>query len=442
MHNIHSGYSVVAKLKKDSLDKTRAFLSELNKDPGNNPKLPFNNFQTTHFVNAVLIPEQQYQNELLPATLLFATSFSGPVNNHLEELIRLGGPGLKELFQNCEDFSTGAAASDNELKSFLKKYRRWETFYSGMQFLSKTEILRENALRTSIRQFIDKNQPDANFSNAGPAEIKKQIQEHVTQQPEFEWATEKQPRTIAGFITLYWSLILFSIFFLLLLYSIFGWLVFHQPLFKFVFFALLAIIAFVLTLVLSMRKYEKEPQFVAPRQPDKTIHAVAVSQQYPVLNTMCVSGVLKNGWLRPLIFKLALRAVIMLRGMLKIPTVYTARWIAFDKGKRLVFVSNFTNFTESYIRDFIDNAGSARKINLLFGQGNGYPPTKWFMGGGALDNQDAFINDVMINYRFTDFWYCPYMNLSIENINMNRLIFQGLFAAQTPDQIKNWLQLL
>jgi hypothetical protein len=156
---------------------------------------------------------------------------------------------------------------------------------------------------------------------------------------------------------------------------------------------------------------------------------------------MSVSGALKKGALRPLFFKIALKAVIMVRGYMSIPTVLTARWISIDNGKRLIFLSNFMNRSESYVRDFIDNKSSARTINLIFGQGYGYPVTKWIMNDGAIDNPNAFINEVMSNHHITDFWYCPYQQLSIDNININRKISRGLFANFSDEQTINWLQL-
>jgi hypothetical protein len=191
-----------------------------------------------------------------------------------------------------------------------------------------------------------------------------------------------------------------------------------------------------------MRQYEMAEQFVQKRPEDDAVKRIATSQDFPVLNTMCVSGGLKNGKLRPVIFRLALKAVVMVRGLLTIPTVYTARWMALDSGKRLVFVSNFMNFTETYVRDFIDNKSSAQKINLLFGQGSGYPPTKWFLGGGAVDDPNAFLYEVMANHHLTDFWYCPYHQLSIDNITINRKIVSGLNGNFSKKQAIEWLQLL
>jgi hypothetical protein len=442
MHNVNTGFSVLAKIKAERIDGAASFLAELNKDPGKNSKIPFDDFQTVHFTNIIIIPAQEYGKELLPATLLFATSFSGPLHTHLDELISMGGSALIELFQYCEDFPAGKTVSNEELKKYLLKHRRWDTFYSGFLHISKTEILREDKLRTLIQDFIDDSSRKGILKKNEPVEMRKQIQEHVSTQPDYDWTRNKKTKSLQGSIVLYWSLAVFSLVALFLLASVPGWLLFHSLFFTIPFFVLLAILVFAAVLVLSMRKYEKQEQFVTPRPLDKVVKTISNSQRFPVINTMCVSGSLKNGWLRPVIFQLALKAVVMVRGFLTIPTVYTARWIAIDKGKRLVFVSNFMNFTETYVRDFIDNRDSAKKINLLFGQGSGYPPTKWFLGGGALDDPNAFLYEVMANHHLTDFWYCPYHQLSIDNINMNRKILLGLNGNLSGDKLRDWLALL
>ena len=77
-----------------------------------------------------------------------------------------------------------------------------------------------------------------------------------------------------------------------------------------------------------------------------------------------------------------------LREPIGIPTVATARWIAADRGRRLIFISNYTNAAEGYVRDFIDTEDGARNINLSFGFGRGYPKTRWIIRDGALTRSE------------------------------------------------------
>ena len=113
-----------------------------------------------------------------------------------------------------------------------------------------------------------------------------------------------------------------------------------------------------------------------------------------------------------------------------------------DRGKRLVFISNFTNASEPYVRDFIDMRPGAMRINLTFGFGRGYPKTAWIIFRGAVEDPNGFINVVHANQKRTELWFCPYKNLSIDNIKRNRDIREGLFGDKTDTQAKEWLELL
>jgi histidinol phosphatase-like enzyme len=64
------------------------------------------------------------------------------------------------------------------------------------------------------------------------------------------------------------------------------------------------------------------------------------------------------------------------------------------------------------------------------------------MKSGALDNPNAFMDVVFLYQHITDFWYCPHHHLSIDNINNNRKIRQGLFTDMNDDKCRDWLQLL
>lgn len=446
MHNVHSGLSVIAKLQPDKIEDARSYLKELNKDPANNTGIPFGKSQNTHFATGVIIPEQDYHGEKLPATLLLATSFSGPRNDHIDELIDFGSEGLRGLFQYCMGFPQEAMSSDAELKKFIKKHRRWDTFYTGMQFISHTDVIRENELRNTVEDFLDNENSVNGFDKLKPGDVRKKIQNYIKTKPEFKWALAPQKKSIQNFLVLYFPLIITALLLTIVLIQIL-----ISPIMLFFSNSIVYKIGSVLFLLLPLkigfllykiRSYENEKQFLSPRLSDDKVKFVSCSQNHPVINEMSVFGPFKKGKLRPLIYFLALKAVNLIRGTLVVPTVATARWLTIDGGKRLVFISNFTNLSESYVRDFIDNKSSAAKINLLFGQANGYPITKWMTGKGALTDPNTFMNSVLQNQQVTEFWYCPYPNLTIDNININHKIRTGLSGNLSEIEIQKWLKLL
>ncbi|MBC7978591.1 MAG: hypothetical protein H7138_26700, partial [Myxococcales bacterium] len=203
-----------------------------------------------------------------------------------------------------------------------------------------------------------------------------------------------------------------------------------------------AVLAILAALVIGVRLAERRQRFTAARPSDEQLRAIAATQLQPVTNEMTIAGPLKEGAWRPLVLRIALWIVARVAPLITIPTVASARWLAIDGGRRLVFLSIFEKLSEPYVRDFIDIPSGAQRINLLFGFGRGYPATRWILGGGALDDPHAFVHVVASGQQITELWYCPYRNLTIDNIKINRQIRQGLYADLSDAQVRDWLQLL
>jgi len=454
MHSVHAGYTVLAPLKPDREEVASRLLAELRADP---ERLPFSDTVTTHFATGAVIPAQPYGDDELPATLMLATSFSGPAKAHVDDLVRGLGTGLRELFQHCQGFPE--QASDAQLKRFLERHRRPDTFYSGMQHLTREDLLRHDQLRTAIQGFVDERQQAGGFTG-GASDIRRQIQEFVSSRPELEWARRSSKPPASAWLALHWRVVLVAAVLLPFLVA----LVFGSIALVFVNSSTLGVVvasgwlALVLALlaavglVYGVRDAELQQRFVAQRQPDAFVRSLAATQNHPVINEMTIAGPIKEGIWRPTFLRIALWIVARvaagipgipgLRAGITIPTVATARWIATDGGRRLIFISNFTNASEPYVRDFIDVEFGAMRINLTFGFGRGYPRTHWVLLGGALDDPNAFIHVVTANQRRTELWYCPYRHLSIDNIRINRKIREGLYGTCTDEQALAWLQLL
>ncbi len=443
MHTVHAGLSIAAVIKPDKIDTVNSIFKELNANPGNNSKLPFAKSPTTHLVSGLVIPEQEFHGRKFPATLMLMTSYAGPLKTHLDELVAVGASGLRELFRNCTDYTSDADSSDESLKNYIRIHRRSDTFYTGMQYITHTDIGNEEQLRIAIETYIGQQQLSGGFKDLGATAIRKKIQEFVSSKPEFAWAKQPWKKSFndawalwgGGIMALVGILAFFvlAIYLLCILVGTAWWLNLLM--------ILGAIIVFVAFLLITYRINELNEKFVAPRQPDKKVYAVMSTQNHPVINEMTISGPLKYGWVHTFSFNLVLKIVALVRGILTIPTIATARWLTIDGGKRMVFISNFGNLSESYVRDFIDSKASAWKINLLFGQGHGYPGTRFLINDGCLKDSDAFLNDVHLYQQITQLWYWPYMNLSIDNINVNRSIRLNLYSNLTDAQAQDWLKL-
>lgn len=441
MHTVHAGFSIVAELRSGRSRFAKAILRAMLACPGQNAFIPFDQSESTLFASGIVLPAQDYHGTPLRPTLMLLTSFSGPFEAHLDELVRIGKPGLCALFQNCVDFPDGAPPSDYALKAFLKKHREKEFFYSGMHHITCKDIQQEEGLRREIKSFVDGRQDDDAFNNLQATAIREQIQRHIRSKGDrFAWAHQPCKKNVwdiwhtTGSAKI--ALVVAALILLGLLAS--AVLVFFYD--NMIFKILTGILVFfIVVAVLCILYIEWGTHTVANRPSDKRMRLLASTQNHAVLNELTAVGVVKKGRLRQAVFKATLRLLALFKPNRIIPTIATARWIAANNGKRLVFISNFANTASSYVRDFIDSRKSAHGINLLFGHGEGFPKTKFLWWSGTLTDPEGFMNVFHQTQQVTRFWYCSCDNLSVDNINNNRAIRNGLFAPMRTKQIKRWL---
>ena len=146
-----------------------------------------------------------------------------------------------------------------------------------------------------------------------------------------------------------------------------------------------------------------EADYVSSRPSDERARLLAATQNRPVINEFTLAGPIKEeGALRPLFLRLALwvdrrgwrRAFRASRTSVRAST--SRRWRPRGGsppigGRRLIFISNYTNDGVAYVRDFIETHGGAMRINLSFGFGHGFPKTEWIIKEGALTEPNAYL---------------------------------------------------
>ena len=399
MHRVNAGYTLLAPLKAECVEAARALLVERDA----HERLPFSKSATTHFATITVVAAELYRDRPLPATLLFATSFCGPVGSHVSELVRVLGGGLRELLQQCERFDAGC--SDDELEDFLLDHRHGDTFYSGMQHLSPEDVRQHRQLREALEGYIEKRQESGGFIGSA-SDVRYEIQEHVKARPDLAWAQESFKPTARAWLVLHWRSLVVEAIAAALLVCTAAWFFVDSAALGLVvgcgWLVMLAFVLFIGVLALTLREAEREQTYVSARPTDERARLLAATQNRPVINEFTIAGPIKEeGLLRPLFVRLSLWIVARVaEGVpgipyvgsgINIPTVATARWIAADGGRRLIFISNYTNDGIPYVRDFIETRGGAMRINLSFGFGHGYPKTEWVVKEGALTEPNAYL---------------------------------------------------
>lgn len=470
VHKVNAGFTVLLPLRPERVESAAALLEQMHAnqpheqdrvDPvrsstslaqAKTTVIDFTRSSTTHFATITIIPAQYYLDELLPATLMFATSYCGPARTHVDELVSVMGDGLRAIFAHVDGFDPDC--TDDDLEWFLLKHRTGDTFYSGMQNLSPEDVRRNRRLRLEIEAFIDRHQPIGGLSGS-PDDVRTAIREYVMSREELAWAREPVEPPFFAWALYHWRSLAVEAGFVGLVIATIAWLAGGGP----VIGTLVAIgwalvvgfVALVVVMLVSIREAEDEQTYISTRPSDERARLLASTQTRPVINEFTLAGPIKTeGSLRPLFLRISLWVIARvaegvpfipkLSDGINIPTVVTARWISGDGGKRLMFISNYHNEGKAYVRDFIETPAGAVRINLSFGFGMGYPKTRWIAFGGALDDPNAYLYSLAENQLPTLFWYGPYRDISIDNIKRDRKIREGLFDNKLDAQ--KWLHLL
>jgi hypothetical protein len=171
-------------------------------------------------------------------------------------------------------------------------------------------------------------------------------------------------------------------------------------------------------------------------------------------NQFSVVGFVKSGWFRYITLKVILwlanfftrhvfnhgdLGTIPLLDLNGVKTIHFANWVLIDKGRRVLFMSNYDGNLEDYMNDFINKV--AWGLNIIFGHGVNYPKTRWLVKGGARDEQ--IYKAVLRKYQIrTQVWYAAYPHLSAVNISNNAQIRSGLFQPLDAAEQQAWLSRL
>jgi hypothetical protein len=106
-----------------------------------------------------------------------------------------------------------------------------------------------------------------------------------------------------------------------------------------------------------------------------------------------------------------------------------------------MFASNYDGSLESYMDDFINKVTWG--INLVFGNGVGFPRVDWMIKGGAKYEQKykRFLRRHQVP---TAVWYKAYPGLSVADLNRNTRIREGVDGGRwmSESETRAWLSLL
>ena len=429
-----SPFMVLAAVAPERERELRELLASMNEAPGradpNNALIPFGAFDRLHVARLLVLDDvttgdiAAYDLPPPKPTLYFALlgDVDGEAEAFLDELARRAAPGLTRLFSCCEGFEPGA-----DLAGWLRRHRN-PAVANYVNSLGRTvrEIREEARLRVALDAHLAAHRDT--LANLPARELHAALRRFV----DAEKAAGRLALTAPD-------------------PTPFGWWLRDRlhlvgvPLLALAFSPLLLLAApFYL---LWLRRAERTDPEICFNVAQAHSEALSLLEDHDVSNPFSAMGSLKPGALRLLTILGVLTTVdyaarhIVRRGRLgRIRSIHFARWVFVGGTERMAFFSNYDGSVESYMDDFINKAGFG--LNAVFGNGIGYPQTRWLFGGGCEDER-KYKEYLRRHTLATQVWYKAYPGLTAVDLERNTRIREGLEAgAPGEDAAREWVALL
>jgi hypothetical protein len=411
----------ITKVNPDRVSDLRTLLDGMGADGQHNPHIPFSDLQPLHFASLVLHHDPSYG-----AYFVFENNFDGSLDPYLEDLYAHASEGLHSIYSCCRDYPAASAADKSQLLSYLRAHVvHPNAYHIGNVGRSVERTRQESDLRDGLENFLDDVVSQGNIGS--PGLIRQAIQSFVQSQPIFAWALDAQPRQTATehflprlrtVIAVVIALVLLPLLipFAIVWAVILRWTETHEP----------------PPLDLDVKAHVRE----LVKDEDRT-HIV---QNHMVSITTVKPGVFRRVTLWGMLWLVNLIARTSDKGeLLGIPSIHFAHWSMIDKGRRLLFVSNFDGSWENYLDDFIDRASIG--LTGIWSNTVGFPKARWLVLDGARDGSrfKAYARD---SQTHTNVWYSAYKQLTVQTIDNNSAIREDLFPSLDDAATRNWLRRL
>jgi len=408
-------------------------LGSMNHRPGVvnplNELVPFGKFERLHFARFIILDDPTKDDvaaygvvpERWPTSLAFLGDCDGSAADFFNDLVVRAAAGLRSVFAHCEGFS-----AQTDLIRWLHDHaQRAATIYVNRIGRTVRQVREEDALYNSIENYLDANA--AASVGAQPERIRSSIVEFVDGERRAGRLTLTPPEASPPEWQLRNLIHLVGVPIILALFA---------PL----------MIACLPIVLYQLRSREKLDPEIAPRPEPLHVKQLADLEDHDVTNQYNAFGTVKPGLFRRWTLTFLLWLVnyttqhIYNRGHLtRITTIHFARWVFLGGKTRVFFASNYDGSDESYMDDFINKLGWG--LNLVFGNGVGYPRTEWVFSEGTYKEQTF----KYFNRRHqlpTEVWYKAYPGLGTFDLKRNSLIRDGIEkASMTAVEARAWLSL-
>lgn len=427
-----SAFMVMAEIRPERRGELETLLAGMNQrsciaDPAN-ALVPFGEFDRLHVARFAIL-DLDLRGDLgvygEPARLwaphlAFLGDCDGPAATMLDEFVARAGDGLRRIFSHCRGFGPRT-----DLRGWMELNSvKASAVYVNWVGRTVTRVREDASLRAALVAFARTLEPD----HLPPARLRDRLLAYVDAEqaagrlkliPDEPTPWTQRLADLAHLVGV--PLLLLLLAPLLLLAS---------P-----------------VLIYMLRSRETSDPEVTTRVPLERIKQLSAQEDHEFTNQFSAIGDLKPGRFRRLLVIVFLSLLhwgarhLYPRGYLtRVQTIHFARWVLLDDARSLYFASNYDGSLDSYMDDFINKV--AWGINLVFGNGLGFPRVSWLLRGGAKF-EGKYKRYLRRHQIPTQVWYKAYPDLSVAELNRNSRIRAGVDRRGMGEQeTLAWLALL
>jgi hypothetical protein len=422
--------TVITTVRDGCIKPLEEILAQIASDVRGNSLCPFGKAGGVHYARWVLLePTKTPEGDQLPGELAFVTVYDQCLDEHLDELVRVGVSGIDAIYSKCDGYPAESVRSDSSRKKyFITHSVPIGALYSAHAGRELAQILLEDQVRECLEKRVDALCLDRTESGFSAGQIHEDLRKVIDSNQQFldasryasnssAWPSQRIAKlTFAGI-----GMVLALAVFPLTLFLFLIWLV-------------------------ILRYHETRDESAQANRSLENLNKLASEENVFEQNQITVVTWVKLGWFRRLNLRLVLFganfvSTVLLwtkRDFFGLQSIHHAQWVLIDNNRRLVFFSNFDNSWESYLGDFVDKAHIA--LTAVWSNCIGFPRT-WFLMFGGASFEEQFKDLVRDHQIPTQVWYAAYPNLTVPNVNDASDINIGLHRSPGSSSAR-WLSLL
>jgi len=392
--------TVIVPIKKGQDSRLEKILTQIGKDvmgSKDNQSVVFSKSPSTHFARwAILRNNELTEDQTIDPRLFFSSNFDGDLNDYLKELVQVMGPGMDPIWSKCVGYPPKASKNAAKFTRFIEDHAvKNQAFFNGFPGVTVKDILSSIRVREVVNRILDNSGARQYLSlmlellfamqqrkaPSSPMRVQRPNIAELHGQPPLAWF----PKFMEGLVGLSHGQ--------------------SNP------NSQVRAATNVTSIEDKAGVVQNQMTAITPIKPRMWPRLALRIWLVGVINWFRRFLMLLD---RPGLLWWVLKHVLFFlpeagpRGQLNgITTIHFARWAIIDKGKNLLFESNYDGSWEKYIDDFVDL--SAFGMNMIWANCVGYPT------GGCRDIESfkAYIRKSQLP---TQVFYSAYPQETVNNI--------------------------